>query len=1005
MVNLSGPAATQVAPAPPVASAPLAGTLGDFRILREVGRGGMGVVYEAEQISLGRRVALKVLPFAAVLDPRHLRRFQNEARAAACLHHPNIVPVYNVASDRGVHYYAMQFIEGQTLAALIQERRRQEGFEGGGPRAEGRPSRGGHAASTLADRNASATSRRDPRSSIVSSRAAALEVARLGVQAAEALDHAHQQGVVHRDVKPANLMLDHEGRLWVTDFGLAHIQGDGGLTATGDLLGTLRYMSPEQALARRGLVDHRADIYSLGVTLYELLTLRPAFPGDDRQELLHRIAHEDPVPLRRLNPAVPVDLETVLARAMAKEPAERYASARELADDLRRFLDDRPVLARRPTLARRLSRWARRHRALAVSGILSAAILLIGGILVLAGYAAQQHQLAVQRDADARENGKKKQEAEEQRRQAEAKLYRALLAQAAALRRERQPGYRREVWDSLREAGRLKVATDGGAAIRAEVLACLGDPIGLDPVRPSTVVRRKPPEMPEAFRKAFEKLQEGWPVRLQQKWSDVMARPWAVGPGGRYFAHLLKSGVMWIWSRGNDLKPADPRPYRILRITFPDGNNLGQGETLPLGHVHDLKFTPDGTGLVVGCEEGIVLLGLFPEVRVVSSFRVGVTSSIDVHPGGRLMVTGGRQANLWSLTNHRLIASFPAPMGARVEFSADGKHLLAVLAGRAVAAWPVSHTAEKRCLDSHVGGIPSVAFSPDGKLLASASKDRTVRIWDAASGRLLQTCRSHKHQIEAVAFSPDGKLLASGDVSGGICLWAPSTGRRVAAVTGSPAISPGQIWRLQFGPGGSHLIAGGVRGVAAWDLRDGPTLGGRRLIATPLGQTSPFVVDMAVHPDRPEVVFLERGGRLHCWTVGEDTEPRELPCKIRSELRTLHFDRAGKRLTCLTPHGTLGVLDWPGAAVRDTRLEAVFHLALSPDGRWVATASADHEIVVYDINAGREALRLPSERSDVWSLAWSSEGCLAAGLSDGGLVVWDLEQVRARLREFGLPEL
>src|SRR5262245_4462266 len=265
--------------------------LGDFRIIREIGHGGMGVVYEAEQLSLGRRVALKVLPFAAAMDPRHLQRFQNEARAAASLHHEHIVPVYGVGCERGVHYYAMQFIDGQSIDAVIRALRR-----------EADP----HTDAAVDERlTASTVDHAAPKTPALSTPAFAPEtaeeplatastalvfrdphhfrhVAELGIQAAEALDHAHQLGIVHRDIKPANLMLDGQGKLWITDFGLARTAADSGLTLTGDLVGTLRYMSPEQALAKHGLVDHRSDVYALGATLYELLTLRPAVEGRDR---------------------------------------------------------------------------------------------------------------------------------------------------------------------------------------------------------------------------------------------------------------------------------------------------------------------------------------------------------------------------------------------------------------------------------------------------------------------------------------------------------------------------------------------------------------------------------------------------------------------------------------------------------------------------------------------------------------------------------------------------
>ena len=303
--------------------------LGDYRIHREAGRGGMGVVYEAEQVSLGRRVALKILPFAAVLDPKHLERFRNEAHAAALLHHTNIVPVFSIGCERGVHFYAMQFIDGHSLQRVIEDLRRRSRKDGGATTA---------------------------------SRAFFRTVAKLGLQAAEALRHAHEKGIVHRDIKPSNLILDRQRNLWVTDFGLARIDGSQSLTLTGDLLGTLRYMSPEQAAASRALVDHRTDIYSLGLTLYELITLSHAFPCDDRQLLLQQISNEEPPRPSKLNRALPADLETIVLKAMAKDPNQRYVSAGRLAEDLKRFLDGRPILARRPALITRVFKWCRRHR-------------------------------------------------------------------------------------------------------------------------------------------------------------------------------------------------------------------------------------------------------------------------------------------------------------------------------------------------------------------------------------------------------------------------------------------------------------------------------------------------------------------------------------------------------------------------------------------------------------------------------------------------------------------
>jgi serine/threonine protein kinase/tetratricopeptide (TPR) repeat protein len=367
-----------------------AGTpLGDFRIVREVGRGGMGVVYEAEQLSLSRRVALKVLPFAVTMDPRHLQRFQNEARAAACLQHPQIVPVYAVGCERGVHYYAMQFIDGQSLASLIDQQRADSVSEGprsprSAPRQEGEAE-----APRPLETEVPAQTERAPTT------AHFRRAAQWGIQAAEALEHAHSLGIVHRDVKPANLMIDGLGALWVTDFGLARTAADAGLTMTGDVIGTLRYMSPEQALAKHGLVDHRTDVYSLGATLYELVTGTPAIEGTDRQEILHRIAFQDVVPPRQREPRIPLDLETILLKALAIEPAARYASAQDLADDLRRFVEDRPIRARRPSLLGVGVRWTRRHQ--------GAVLAAMGMLLVLTAVLAVSVVLLVREKAKTNE--------------------------------------------------------------------------------------------------------------------------------------------------------------------------------------------------------------------------------------------------------------------------------------------------------------------------------------------------------------------------------------------------------------------------------------------------------------------------------------------------------------------------------------------------------------------------------------------------------------------------
>jgi serine/threonine protein kinase len=361
-------------PSPGSHDAPPTNPLGDFQIIREIGRGGMGIVYEAVQLSLGRRVALKVLPFASTFDNKHLQRFHNEAHAAALLHHTNIVPVYAVGCERGVHFYAMQLIDGHSLAVLIRQIRRQVGRDPAQEESCTAAKNGGRDDSTIAYTKILPLPNEACAPETVSRVAAALSTqrnskqekffttaARFVMQAAEALEHAHQYGIVHRDIKPGNLLVDVHGRLWITDFGLAQFHAEAGLTRTGDLVGTLRYMSPEQASGQRVLLDHRADIYSLGATLYELVTLEPMFSEQDHQALLYQIIHDEPRAPRAHDRSVPVDLETIILKAVSKNPADRYASAQEFAADLQRYLEDKPIRAKRPSLPERVRKWSRRH--------------------------------------------------------------------------------------------------------------------------------------------------------------------------------------------------------------------------------------------------------------------------------------------------------------------------------------------------------------------------------------------------------------------------------------------------------------------------------------------------------------------------------------------------------------------------------------------------------------------------------------------------------------------
>jgi len=384
--------------------------LGEYRLVREIGRGGMGIVYEALQVALGRRVALKVLPGTAALDPLRLQRFRIETHAAAQLHHPHIVPIFAVGSEHGSHFYAMQYIEGRTLAELILQQRRTstsplgEARSGPGPSSRlqkgvnDSPAGSGLLVDAVGD-GASDVSPAGLGASLTGSFhgcRAFRAFAKLAIQAAEALGYAHTMGILHRDIKPSNLLVDSRGNLWVTDFGLARLQDEPGLTRTGDMLGTLRYMAPELVLGHRIVHDLRSDVYSLGATFYELLTKKPVLDGRNRQELLRQIAQEEPVAPRTLDPTIPRDLETIVLKAMNKQPDRRYATAQELVADLRRFVDDQPILARRPGVMERTLRWARRHKELVATALAILVLTLAISPVITAAFWAQAHRAEVE---------------------------------------------------------------------------------------------------------------------------------------------------------------------------------------------------------------------------------------------------------------------------------------------------------------------------------------------------------------------------------------------------------------------------------------------------------------------------------------------------------------------------------------------------------------------------------------------------------------------------------
>jgi serine/threonine protein kinase len=385
--------------------------LGDFEIVRELGRGGMGVVYEAVQVSLNRKVALKVLAGGLGLTPTAVQRFRREAEAAARLHHTNIVPVYATGEADGTHFYAMELIDGPSLDHVLRQLR-----DAGrpSPAPTKRPETDSAVPPELAATGAYVPESGPATTLCTTSLHSGGDyfdtVARLVADVADALDHAHRNGVIHRDVKPSNLLLASAGRLSVNDFGLARLLEQPGMTMTGEFVGTPAYMSPEQITAGRVPLDHRTDVYSLGATLYELLTLSPPFSGQTREQVLGQIVQKEPRAPRRIDRRVPVDLETICLKCLEKDPDRRYPTAGALAEDLRRYVNRFAIAARRAGPVQRLAKWARRHPGLSATSGCALVLALVAGIL---GYRLQVEEQ--QRRADQQQHERQLEEHERHR--------------------------------------------------------------------------------------------------------------------------------------------------------------------------------------------------------------------------------------------------------------------------------------------------------------------------------------------------------------------------------------------------------------------------------------------------------------------------------------------------------------------------------------------------------------------------------------------------------------
>jgi eukaryotic-like serine/threonine-protein kinase len=864
---------------------------GDFRLIREVGQGGMGVVYEAEQVSLGRRVALKILPKRLLRDERHKKRFQREARAAARLHHTNIVPVFGVGEHGGYHYYVMQFIQGMGLDQVLLELR-QFPMETDKPalkvpRSEslavsivpdkmssrtpdgvstntiaqslwsGRVNSGEPQSPAALDQRTAAgtcarpappkTGRSQPPTTDTSTSNSDCEshgpsfrvhgalsgtratthtywrsVARIGQQIAEALQYAHGQGIVHRDIKPGNLLLDTQGTIWVADFGLAKADDQQDLTQTGDVVGTLRYMAPEQF--ERGS-DQRSDIYSLGLTLYELLALRPAFDETDRARLIRQVLHERPPRLRSINAAIPQDLAMIVQKTIEREPAHRYGSAQDLADDLQRFLRDEPIRAQRLSCLSHSIRWCRKNPVVA-------SLLGLVGTLVFAVFAillTSQARLSQERD------------------RYQVALFESLAAQ---IRWQRLSGEGGQRVDSLRAVGQA-AAIRPTSELREEAIRCL-TLHDLEPVRE-------------------------WPARFDSFAPDSMA---------------FERDLRWYLSYDHE-----GLEIREIPASSETSGRLLQKLTMPPLYFRVAKFSPDGRLLAVrmeGDDRHILQVWDWQRARLMLEVPEVTERAFDIDHTGTLLVCGLRHENhlrirTYDLRTGDVLADWDLPaMPFDVRWEPSGSRIACTLPG-AHAVHVVDPLTTRRIHEIPCGeDIYALSWSPDGRYLAiGRGFDLAVSDLESLDSYPL-ILQGHRWMVHAIEFHPSGNFLVSHSLrEGSSKLWDLRTRRELLTVPG---------YARQFDRSGTQLA---FCHQASLSLKK---FHGDEEYHTLAPSVGPDLDTwrMTFHPRHPLVFESGRGG-IRCWNL---PQRRIVAASWEEPVRTLCIDpRSGDMLTA----GTAGL--------------------------------------------------------------------------------------------------
>ncbi len=953
--------------------------LGDYRILREIGRGGMGIVYEAEQESLGRRVALKVLSNSVLLDHNRVLRFEREARAAARLHHTNIVPVFGVGRQDGHHYFVMQFIAGLGLDRVLDHLRRLRQSETG---ADAAPASSEHAGLPALDvarslitgrfaaiQPADEGSETGPVSNVdreslpttpagspgAGSSSALLpgasepsapsdpdrqfhrSVARIGIQVADALEYANRQGTLHRDIKPSNLLLDNHGNVWVADFGLAKTADDDDLTLTGDILGTIRYMAPERF---QGKCDARSDVYSLGLTLYELIALRPAYEAADRHLLMERVLNEEPESLRKLAPGVPRDLETIVAKAASRDPSLRYVTAGALADDLRRFVEDRPIQARQISPAERLARWCKRNKLLSSSLGIAAAALLAVAVLSLV-YARRQARHAAEL--------------------AEAQEYAAGLAQS----------YKERLAESQSRLARLDLERGRAACEKGE--------IGVGMLWTLESLRIASEADDQALRRVALANLTAWKQRHAEARDVFTHDGWVscavFSPDGKTIATASqdKTARLWDVATGQPIGAIMRHDDQVVRVTFsPDGRLIATASV-----DKTVRFWDARSGQPSG-----------PVVQ-----HAAAVYSVAFHPKGRMVATGCSDGGvrLWDSGTGRQIGS---PMGGiapvfLVVFSPDGKTIASGGLDNTVRFWEVANGRQTGSPLLHSGYVYALAVSPDGKFIASGGADKTLRIWDFATGRPLGQPIIHSGPVLSVAFSPDGKNVLTGSDTAAQA-WDVATGKPIGAAFEHRA----RVDSVMFSPDGQSILTGCDDFTArVWDGK----------LAQPVGRVIEYgstIITAAFSPDGNEVYSSDVEGRIRRWDISSGRFLGQ-PAEMDSWSYFMVLSPDGKTILTGGVNNRARIWDLAtgrpvGAALEHA--DRIWAVDFSPDGKVVATGSNDKTARLWDAATG-QSLGAPLESSSSIScVTFSPDGItLLVGCRDGNAWFCDVASRRVKL--------